>query len=128
MTDDELQGKFESGKNVGGDNPDAQAYHKVFRALGKEPFQLHPDFAIRVLNRFESARSSESKDMVWLAVGIFLCIGAYVVAVVLTDFEISLPGFDFLKSYAGLFVFGAVFVMALQWLDRKFIRRSLHLH
>ena len=47
---------------------------------------------------------------------------AAVVAIVLTDFKVSFGALKFMAGYPGLFIFGAAFVLVLQWLDNKLVR------
>ena len=104
---------------------DSRAYKVVFDALHRETdFQLPSRFADKVILRLQQQhRYRTSNEYIWLGAGIFLFMVAAAVAVVLTDFRLE---WGFLKSasrYLNVFIFGAVFILALQWFDRKFIRK-----
>jgi uncharacterized membrane protein len=72
----------------------------------------------------EAATSkSSSRDMVWLYLGIVAFVVATGVAIALTGFKIHVGAFRFVSGYSGLFIFGAAFILALQWIDRSFIRK-----
>ena len=124
--DEELQKSIESGNKFSGDDPDAKAYQEVFARLGKGPeTYLPPDFADKVIVRIrEQQRRSTSRDFYWLIAGVLLLTIAMIVAVVLSGFK---PGLGFLKgmsAYAGLFVFGAAFILFLNGLDKRILSKS----
>ena len=107
------------------DEMDKLAFSKVDRALKREPeFQLSPDFADRVIARME-VKPETSGDMVWLGVGIFAFIIAAIVAVASTDFKLNFGVLKFISGYPGLVVFGIIFILVLQWIDRKVIQKRL---
>jgi hypothetical protein len=118
-----LQHQAEQHQSIGIDR-DSRAYRIVFEALRKETdFQLPARFADSVMDRLQQQGTRSTNEYAWLGVGIFLFFIAAVVAVILTDFKLE---WGFLKGAScllNLFIFGAVFILALQWLDRKFIRR-----
>ena len=119
--EEELQNQIEkAGSSV--DGVDAYAYKKVFDALKQEPdFHLSVDFADRVIQKIEIKKESSS-DFIWFGVGIFMFAVAALVAIVLTDFKVSFGALNFITGYPGLFIFGAAFILGLQWLDKKLIR------
>jgi hypothetical protein len=120
MKDQKLQELIESGSSQG--DRDSRLYQVVFKALHTESdFVLPAHFADRVLAAVKARHSSH--DMAWFIGGIFLFIIALVVAVILTGFSFSLGVFTFLSGYPGLVIFGAAFIMALQWIDRRWIRK-----
>lgn len=122
MKDHELQELVEGGSYPG--DRDSRLYQTVFKALRTETdYTLPADFADRVIATVKARYSS--RDMVWLIGGVFLFIVALVVAVIVTGFSFSLGVFTFLSGYPGLVVFGAAFVLALQWIDRKWIRKPV---
>ncbi|MBN8576044.1 MAG: hypothetical protein J0L66_03840 [Cytophagales bacterium] len=119
MTDEELQKQVESGKHS--QQEDSEAYRHVFKALKKEPaFYVSLPFADRVLARI--ARREEQRDLRWLALGIFLSVIALVVTLALTK-TWTIGVFSFISGYPGLIVFGIAFIVLLQWVDRKLIRK-----
>ncbi|MBY0435832.1 MAG: hypothetical protein K2U26_17185 [Cyclobacteriaceae bacterium] len=105
---------------------DSRAYRHVFRALQQEPeFKLSPSFSVRVTSRLQSATTRPTREYVWLALGLLCFIGGAVFAVMQLQFT---PDWGFLKGMARfgyLFIFGAVFIFVLQWVDKKFIRPTL---
>jgi hypothetical protein len=122
MIDEEIQKEVELG-NIPL-NGDARVYRKVFDMLRREPGYLLPgSFADRVTKRIIAAHSS--KDIYWLYAGVVGCAIAMVVAVVLTKPKFSVGAFRFISGYPGLIVFGIVFVLVLQWVDRKYVRKPV---
>ena len=124
--DEELQKNIEAGNRFSGDDPDAKAYQEVFARLNKEPEAYLPlDFADKLIVRIqEQQRRSTSRDFYWLIAGVLLLSIAMIVAVALTGFQ---PGLGFLKgmsAYAGLFVFGAAFILFLNGLDKKLFPKA----
>lgn len=129
MTDDQLQESIESGDSVS--SKDANAYRKVFSALQREPdFVLSASFSHRIVSQL--ARKRSSRDMFWLYMGLGGFVIALIVAIALTGFNPSmsfftLGAFTFLSSYKGLIIFGIVFILLLQWIDRKFVQKTTEL-
>ncbi|MCW5911628.1 MAG: hypothetical protein KIT62_11160 [Cyclobacteriaceae bacterium] len=120
MTDEELQKQVEAG--LATSHEDGEAYQHVFKALKKEPvFHVSLPFADRVLARIE--RKEEQRDFRWLALGIFLSVIALIVSLALTN-AWTIGVFSFISGYPGLVIFGVAFVLLLQWLDRKFVRKQ----
>jgi hypothetical protein len=104
---------------------DNLAFSTVDRALKREPeFQLPSDFSDRVIARIE-AKPESASDMVWMGAGIFAFVIAAIVAVALTDFKFNFGVLKFISGYPGLVVFGIMFVLVLQWIDRKVIQKKL---
>jgi len=121
MNDEELQERIERGDQPEG--KEDQAYCLVFAALRKEPaFQLPANFADRVMRRVTGA-DNPRREVFWFVFGLFSFVIALGVAVFLTGFTPSLGAFEFVSSYPGLFVFGALFIGALQWIDKRMIRK-----
>ena len=122
MKDQELQELVEAGSSQG--DHDSRLYQAVLKVLRTETDYLLPaDFADRVMASVKARYSS--RDMVWLMGGVFLFIVALIVALILTGFSFSLGVFTFLSGYPGLVVFGAAFILGLQWIDRKWIRKPV---
>jgi hypothetical protein len=119
-----LQRQAEQNQMKGFDK-DSRAYQIVFNALQKETgFQLSPRFADQVIHQLQQQRKFRTThEYVWLGLGIFLFIVAAVVTVVKTDFRPEWGFLNGISRYLNVFIFGAVFILALQWLDRKFVRR-----
>ncbi len=119
--EEELQ-RLAEQQSMSGTDKDSRAYKIVFEALHSDTdFQLSSRFADQVLGRLQE--QSDAREYVWFGLGIVLLLAAAVVAGVLTDFK---PDMGFLKGmsrYFNLFIFGGLFILAIQWLDRKFVRK-----
>jgi undecaprenyl pyrophosphate phosphatase UppP len=90
--------------------------------LKKNPaFHVSLSFADRVLARIE--KKEEQRDFRWLAVGILLLVIALIVVLALTK-SFTTGIFSFISGYPGLIIFGIAFVLLLQWVDRKLIRKE----
>ena len=124
MTDEELQSNLE--KNPVGESLDERSYRKVFQILRKEPsFQLTSHFANQVMSRLKlHSDVSFQRDIYWLSAGIGGFIVAMIVTVVLTDFRFTLGGLKFIAGYPGLFVFGILFILGLQWIDKRIVHKT----
>lgn len=122
MTDEELQKQVEAGNYS--QQEDSEAYRHLFNALKKEPaFHVSLPFADRILARID--KKEEQRDFRWLAVGIFLSVIALVVTLVLTK-AWTIGVFSFISGYPGLIVFGIAFILVLQWVDKRIIRKQTH--
>jgi len=131
MSEEELQHKLEAGEHITG--KDAAAYRKVFDALEREPdFRLPMNFADAVMSRIESKQESR-KEYFLIGGGVLFFVIATIVAYFMTDFRLSsdtfklqtnLNAFQFVKNYMGLFIFGAAFIILLQWLDKRFVKSA----
>jgi hypothetical protein len=125
-TDEDLQHQFELG-DFSAEGIDAQAYRKVFDALQKEPtFSLPINFADQLVEKVESRerRKETSRDNLWLSLGLFSFFIALLTAIVLSGFKFSTGAFGFFPSHLGLVIFGASFVILLNLVDRKLVRKS----
>lgn len=121
MKDEDLQNRVENGEPANDRN--SRAYASVFKALKREPdFQLPSSFAARVTSRAFASRSS--RDIFWLYAGLAACLVAMFVAVVMTDFKPNFGALKFISGYPGFVTFAVAFVAALQWVDRKIVRKS----
>ena len=121
MTDEELQDIVEKGSQ--GHGADERAYRRVFDTLKREPsLELSAGFASRVVSKLQY-KSSRS-DVTWLAVGITSFLIAMIVAIALTGFTLNWGVFKFISGYPGLIAFGIAFVLMLQWIDKKVVRKS----
>lgn len=124
MTDEELQSRIENGDPL--NSRDAAVYKRIIDALKREPdFVLPPTFASSVISRLGTSPIRESKDMFWLYAGVTACLITLVVAILLTDFTFTFGSFGFISGYPGLISFAIGFILGLQWLDRKFVRRAM---
>lgn len=120
MTDEELQNSIERG--LAGQGPDGEAYRRVFDALKKEPsFKLSSDFASKVIqNRPQRTTTSE---LTWLYVGLFSFVIVAGIAIFLTGFKLDPGVLNFISGYRGLIAFGALFILTLQWIDKRFVKK-----
>jgi hypothetical protein len=121
LADEELQNQIEKGLAIDGE--DASAYKKIFSALKKEPsFVLPASFSDAIVKRIEMEKPQTSTDNLWLGLGISGFVIAAIITIVLTGFNPGAGAFKFLSGYAGLFAFGIVFILLLNFFDKKFIR------
>lgn len=120
--EEELQNQIEQGLRTH-DSDDALAYQRVFNSLKKEPdFHVSLPFADRIIALIE--KKEERKDFWWIAAGIFLTVIALIVALAITKVNWSTGSFTFVSEYYGLVLFGIVFILALQWIDKKFVLKQ----
>ncbi len=125
MTDEESQNRIEKG--IAGEGLDDQAYRRVFAVLKREPsYQLPPDFAAKVIRSMQLApQQYTTLEFIWLYTGLIAFVIAAGITIFLTGFEINLGVLKFLSSYPGLIVFGALFILALQWIDKRFVKKPM---
>ncbi len=124
-SEDELQQQIEGGKRP--ENDDETAYVHVFNALKKAPVVMPgAGLADRVLLRLEDRAANKRSWIEWALAafaGLSFLVGL-IVTVVLTNFK---PDFGFLsalRDYAGLIVFGVVFIIIINIIDRQLVRRK----
>ena len=121
MKDEELQKQLEAGMPA--HNDDGEAYQLVFNALKKEPaFHVSLPFADRIIAKIE--KREEQRDFRWLAFGIFLSVIALIIALVITN-AWTIGVYSFSSGHPGLIVFGIAFVLLLQWVDKRVLRKHL---
>lgn len=124
MTDEELQSRIEMGDPM--DSREALAYKRIMHALQREPdFVLPATFANSVIGRLGTSSARSARDMFWLYAGVASCTITLVVAVLLTDFKFTFGAFRFISGYPGLITFAIGFILGLQWVDRKFVRKAI---
>jgi hypothetical protein len=118
-----LQEKVEAGISGFGSD-DEKVYQQIFSVLEKEPmYTLPASFAEGVVHKIQRERARATKrEYFWLCAGIVMLVIAMVVAIIFSDFKINAGFLSGVSAYKGLFVFGAIFILILNWLDRKFIR------
>jgi hypothetical protein len=120
--EEKLQHQIEKG--LVNESEDARAYQRVFDALKKEPdFHVSLPFADRIVALIE--KREEKRDYWWMAAGIFLTVIALIVSLALTSAHWSAGVFTFLSGYPGLVVFGIAFIILLQWVDKKVIKKQI---
>jgi hypothetical protein len=123
--EEDLQHQIEHGLATH-DSEDAVAYQRVFDSLRKEPdFHVSLPFADRIVALLE--KKEERKDYGWLAAGIFLSVIALIVVLAITKVNWTIGAFTFISNYYGLVGFAIVFILLLQWVDKKLIKKRFEL-
>jgi hypothetical protein len=123
--EEKLQNEAEAGK--GGKDLEARAYRKVFDALSKEPeYTLPPSFADKVVMmvQAETTRKASGLEILLAVIGILFLLLTLGIAILVLQFK---PDFGFLEGaekFKGLFIFGMVFILLLQWLDKMLVRKK----
>lgn len=117
--DEDIQRRVEAGST--GQSRDDVVYRKIFRALSRDTYALPSDFAGKVSGKV--AAGSLVREYVWFAIGLMSIVTAAVAAVVMVGPDFSLGRFRFISSYWLLFVFGILFILMLNYLDRQLVRR-----
>ena len=125
--EEELQNNIERGLTHDGDDLDAKAYREIFRALQKEPgYELRSRFAQNVVAKIVAKqRREQSRDYFWFFAGLFVLFIASLATIIATGFRLD---FGFLKTmadYKGLAGFAVVFIILLNWLDKRLVREKL---
>ncbi len=109
---------------------DSKVYVQVFRALSQKPsFKLSVHFADRLISRIIEAqtRRSARRDFLYLTGGLFSLVLAAIIVILITGFRPGSGAFAFIHRYNGLIIFGAVFIIFLQWVDKKILHgKSQH--
>lgn len=123
-TQDELvQEQIEKGNHDNHD-VDHRAYQIVFNGVRKKPaITLSSGFTTSVLRRIQQLKEERSlrKDFIWLGIGLFAFLIAAIITIIITGFKFNFGALRFLSSYGGLFIFGALFILGLQWIDKKLV-------
>jgi hypothetical protein len=122
-SDEFIQKQIEEGIIPSGAEGDA--YKVVFNSLKREPhLKLSADFAKKVslLATPEKSFNWEKFLLIGGGVGFFL---ALIYAIVSVKATFSVGAFTFLSSYQGLLIFGGLFILMLNWLDKKIIHSRI---
>ena len=122
--DEEIQKNIEAGEM--GNSSDEKAYRYVFNALPKEKGEyLTQGFADRVASRIQQRTSESSLPEIMLAIfgGLAFIIGL-VVTIAMTGFKPNLGFLNALSNYKGLFLFGIVFIILINVIDRQVLRKK----
>lgn len=124
--EEEQQKSIEAGLKPTGDDADIQAYYEVFSRLDREPdTHLSPGFADQVVARIVARKDKSAiRDYLWLGTGVILLMLSFLVAARKCGFTLNLGFLRSMSGYAGLFIFGAVFVTILNILDWRIIARK----
>jgi len=107
-------------------NNDEKFEQAVSSALGSErEFELPHDFADRVVMKIQqhAVEKEAKRDKWWLIAGIVIMVGACVFAVTQVEFKPGVGVYTFFQGYAGLIIFGVIFVLALHILDKTILRK-----
>lgn len=90
-------------------------------------FELPADFADRVVMKIQQQASVKEakRDRLWLIGGIVSIIGALVYAYFNVELNVGFGAFTFLKGYSGLIIFAVIFVLALNFVDKRFLRKQV---
>ena len=98
---------------------------QIESALLREPeFRLPVSFADRMVSMMEASIQKEKRWEIFLiGLGALSFLAAFVVTIVLTDFKISLSGFPFIASHWGLAAFAVSFILLLNYLDWRLVRK-----
>ncbi len=112
---------MEAGNVPSGNDPDMRAYHEVFSRLKNVPATaLSPDFADAVMGKILKKQSTYSpRDLLGFGIGVFLLTIACLVAVAMS--ELNVAAIRNTSGYLGLLLFGMLFVLVLNRMDRKFV-------
>jgi hypothetical protein len=118
-SDESIQKQVEEG--IAPLGLDSEAYKLVFNSVKKEPnYKLSTDFAYRI-----SLLASPEKSFNWDkflviggGIGFFIAL-IYVIVSASTIFTFG--AFTFLSNYQGLLFFGVIFILTLNWLDKKLV-------
>jgi len=125
--EDDLQKNIESGNVPLNDDLDAKAYQQVFHALKKEPeFTLSSSFSDHVIEKIHTRQSSLVKDYLWLAAGLLVMVIVLMVAFYFAPFELTFGFLQAMSGYEGIFIFGALFIGLLNWMDKLLIKHKMH--
>jgi hypothetical protein len=119
--EEELQKKLEAGLTPDAEELDIKSYQEVFTVLEKEPPNALPvDFTNRVIAKvIASQKKNASRDFWWLGLGILFTVICFIVVVAMTGFKLQMGFLKEMSGYAGLFIFATVFIIVLNWLEKR---------
>lgn len=122
--DEELQRDLENGRTPKGDDLDVRAYREVFQALKKEPgYNVSPDFAGKVVARIVAQhKANQARDYFWFGAGIFFLILSSVGTVLFVGFSLDFGFLSAMADYKGLAVFGVLFIVFLNQVDKWLVK------
>jgi hypothetical protein len=124
--EEELQKRVEGDTGNPEGDLDVKVYQKIFVTLSKtSEINISPSFADRIVQITSSKLIRESRrDLWWLGCGIAMLLIAFVVAIIYTGFKIDMGFLSAMADYKGLFIFGIVFVIALNWIDKRIVKKA----
>jgi hypothetical protein len=94
-------------------------------ALEKEVnFRLPQNFSDRIIQLIaQRARQERRWELTGIVSAAVLFVVALIVTLYLTEFKFGFGTLTFLNNHIGLFAFGIIFIVALQFIDKKLVRR-----
>lgn len=115
----ELQQLVEAGETPM--TTDANLYKQVFDGLKQSPqYTLPASFATSVIQRIQLRQQQSLRwEYFYLSLGIAVMMIACGIVFTLSGITISLGFLKGLNDYKWVMVFAALFVILLQWVDRK---------
>jgi hypothetical protein len=120
-----IQSQIESGKSD--ESMDGRAYQRVFNALQKKPASIltnaFADNIISVLQKRSKAKLSAWEIGLTVGGGVFSII-TFILAIVLTNFRVNFGFLQSINNFKGVFIFGLVFIVVLQWIDKVLVRKK----
>lgn len=127
--EEELQDQVDKGQTPDADGLDVKSYQEVFRVLRKDPgYELSPRFAETVVAAVLNKQQRKiSRDYLWFGVGILFLLIAFVATVLFTGFRLDFGFLNAMADFKGLIIFGVLFILFLNWLDRRLVKeRQAH--
>lgn len=97
----------------------------INKALEKEPeYDLPHGFADRVMAIIQrkAVEKEAKRDRLWLVLGLVGIAIAFVYAATAVQFKPGVGVFTFLSGYWGLILFGVLFVIALNVIDKRLLK------
>ena len=124
--EENIQHALESGLKPHGDNHEIAAYKAVFSSLSRQPeIKTSSDIESIVLARIIKRRQQQSRrDYIWLSLGIFLLFIACIIAVAFSGVKMHASFLSRIPDVTGIIIFGIVFVVVLNRLDKKLILKD----
>jgi uncharacterized membrane protein len=124
--EEDIQHALESGSTPLGNGREIAAYKAVFSSLSKLPeLKTSSDIESIVLARIIKRRQQQSRrDYIWLSLGIFLLFIACIIAVAFSGVKMHTSFLTRIPDVTGIVIFGIVFVVALNRLDKKLVLKD----
>lgn len=115
----ELQQRVEAGEVP--TTSDANLYQHVFTSLKQAPeYTLPTTFAASVLHRLQLRQQQSLRwEYFYLGLGIVVMIAACAIVFAMSGLTVNLGFLKGLNDYKWVMMFAALFVILLQWVDRK---------
>lgn len=115
----ELQQQIEAGDVPA--TTDANLYQQVFDGLKQPPsYTLPHSFASRVIQQIQLRQQQSLRwEYFYLSLGIVVMVVACAIVFALSGVTVNLGFLKGLNDYKWVMVFAALFVILLQWVDRK---------